>query len=114
MRTPGILMMVGVLLVHTLTFQSGTENFAIWGYLFGDKGSNSEVGRDSRIVTSRIRKGENSEADALGKLLLLLCVPRVGSLYHVALEKGSLAIQVAHRTVACPTPSANKVAVKEV
>lgn len=32
--------------VHTLTFQSGTENFAIWGSLFWDKGSNySEVGK---------------------------------------------------------------------
>lgn len=31
--------------VHTLTFQSGTENFAILGSLFWDKGSNSELGK---------------------------------------------------------------------
>lgn len=31
--------------VHTLTFQSGTENFAILGSLFWDKGNNSELGK---------------------------------------------------------------------
>lgn len=85
--------MVETLLVHTPSFQSGAENFAIWGCLFGDKGSNSEVSRDSSVGTRRIRKGEKGKADALGKLLLLLCAPHAGSSCHRALEKGRLSLQ---------------------